>query len=211
MLNVQIFHLGPLQTNCFVVFNESEALVVDPGGEPDAVLNFLRQKRLKLLYILNTHFHFDHILGNKSLQQALKVPVLASPEDDALLQAQVGGGGGMMGFPKVEAFEYEALNPGHYNWLGEECQVLTTPGHTPGSLSFYFPQSAMVFSGDLIFSRSVGRTDFPGGSTETLMQSVKEKIFTMPEKTVIYSGHGPQTTVHDEKLFNPFFQEGFFI
>ncbi|MFP4391811.1 MAG: MBL fold metallo-hydrolase [Desulfohalobiaceae bacterium] len=211
MLNVQDFPLGPLQTNCFVVYNQNEALVVDPGGEPDPVLDFIRRKNLNLVFILNTHFHFDHILGNRSLQKAIQVPILASPKDDSLLQAQVGGGGGMMGFPTVEAFEYQALEPGSYTWLGEECQVLATPGHTPGSLSFYFPQSSMVFSGDLIFSRSVGRTDFPGGSTEALLQSVKEKIFILPEKTVIYAGHGPQTTVHEEKLFNPFFQEGFFL
>lgn len=211
MLSVQDFPLGPLQTNCFLIYNQNEALVVDPGGEPDPVLDFLRRKNVSLVYILNTHFHFDHILGNRSLQESTQVPILASPEDDFLLQAQVGGGGGMMGFPSVESFEYQALYPGSYTWLGEECQVLETPGHTPGSLSFYFPQSAMIFSGDLLFSRSVGRTDFPGGSTQALLQAVKEKVFTLPEKTVIYAGHGPQTTVHEEKLFNPFFQEGFFL
>lgn len=211
MLNVKIFALGPLQTNCFVLFDHSEAMAVDPGGEPDAVLDFLRQKNLNLAYILNTHFHFDHILGNKALQKATKAPILANPEDDFLLQAQAGGGGGMMGFPTVEVFEYQALEPGQYSWLGHECQVLSTPGHTPGSLSFYFPQCAMIFSGDLIFYRSVGRTDFPKGSTQALMRSVQEKIFSLPDKTVIYAGHGPQTTVREEKLFNPFFQEGSFI
>lgn len=208
MLNVHSFPLGPLQTNCFLLSNSSEAVAVDPGGEPGSVVSFLTKNTLKLTHILNTHFHFDHILGNKALKEATGAPILASPKDDFLLQAQVGGGGGMMGFPKVEPFEYEPLEPGETTFLGERCLVLPTPGHTPGGLSFYFPDSGQVFSGDLIFHRSVGRTDFPGGSTETLLKSVREQIFTLPDTTVIYNGHGPETTVHDEKLFNPFFQEG---
>lgn len=211
MLHVETFPLGPLQTNCFLVSNGSEALVIDPGGEPGAVLSYLQKNKLKLQAILNTHFHFDHILGNKALQDATGVSILASPEDDSLLQAQVGGGGGMLGFPKVDAFPYTPLSPGETQWLEEKCQVLATPGHTPGSLSFYFPDSGMVFSGDLIFYRSVGRTDFPGGSMDQLMQSVQEQLFTLPGNTVIYSGHGPETTVQDEMKFNPFFQGGRFI
>lgn len=211
MLNVQVFPLGPLQTNCFVLDNEQEAIVVDPGGDPKPVLSFIQKRGLTLKFILNTHFHFDHILGNRALQDATKVKILASPEDEFLLKAQVGGGGGMFGFPKVEPFEYDPLSPGPQRWLDQDCEVLSTPGHTPGSLSFYFPAARKLFSGDLIFYRSIGRTDFPGGSTETLLAAVREKVFTLPEETTIYSGHGPETTVHDEKLFNPFFQEGMFF
>ncbi len=208
MLKVSCFPLGPLQTNCFVVHNREDALVIDPGGDPAQVINFLKKNRLSLVYILNTHFHFDHILGNKSLSQETGAPILASEKDDFLLRAQVGGGGGLMGFPKVPPFEYSPISEGEVTWLGETCHILSTPGHTPGSLSFYFPESRMLFSGDLIFQRSIGRTDFPGGSLEELISSVKEKVFTLPGETIIYSGHGPATTVHEERLFNPFFQEG---
>jgi glyoxylase-like metal-dependent hydrolase (beta-lactamase superfamily II) len=116
-----------------------------------------------------------------------------------------------MGFPEVEPFQYEALNPGEHTWLGETCRVLSTPGHSPGNLSFHFPESGMIFVGDLIFPGSVGRTDLPGGSMEQLIASVKEKVFTLPDSTAIFSGHGPQTTVGREKQANPFFRGGGFI
>jgi len=211
MLDVKTFPLGPLQTNCFLISNGQEAVAVDPGGDPKSVLDFMNRQGLTLKVILNTHFHFDHILGNTLLQQATQAPILANPEDDFLLQAQVGGGGGMLGFPKVDAFDYEPLYPGERSFLGETCRILATPGHTPGSLSFYFPDSGKVFSGDLVFQGSIGRTDFPGGSMETLIKAVQENIFSLPEETVIYPGHGPETTVRDEKRSNPFFQKSSFL
>lgn len=211
MIEVKSFPLGPLQTNCFLLFKDQEALVVDPGGPPDTVVSFLKKNNLKLQFILDTHFHVDHILGNKPLQDATGAKILANPEDDFLLKTEVGKGGGMIGLPEVADFDYEPLNPGEKTWLGEKCQILATPGHTSGSLSFYFPESKMIFSGDLIFFQSIGRTDFPGGDTETLLRSVQEKVFTLPEDTVIYSGHGPETNVGNEKNSNPFFRGGGFI
>jgi glyoxylase-like metal-dependent hydrolase (beta-lactamase superfamily II) len=211
MLQVVDFQLGPLETNCFLVTNGSRALVIDPGGDPGSVLTYLKRKGIELDLILNTHFHFDHIMGNRALQQAMSVPILASPEDESLLQAQVKGGQGGFGFPEVEPFEYEALHPGEREWLGETCRVLPTPGHSPGNLSFYFPESGMIFVGDLIFPGSVGRTDLPGGSMEQLLASVREQVFTLPEDTALFSGHGPQTTVGREKKSNPFFRGGGFI
>ena len=211
MVHVIDFQLGPLETNCFLVTNGSQAIVIDPGGDPESVLTYLKRKGLELSFILNTHFHFDHIMGNRALQQATGVPILASPEDDFLLQAQVKGGQGGFGFPEVEPFEYQALHPGDQSWLGETCRVLATPGHSPGNLSFHFPDSGMIFVGDLIFPGSVGRTDLPGGSTDQLLASVKEKVFTLPDSTALFSGHGPQTTVGREKKSNPFFQRGAFI
>lgn len=210
MIDVHTFPLGPLQTNCFVAVNGTQALAVDPGGDPASVVTFLQSKGLKLVAIANTHFHFDHILGNTALQEATGAPIFGPAEDDFLLQAQEGSGG-MMGFPKVPPFEYQPLEPGEGEWLGEKCMILHTPGHTPGSVSLYFPDSKALFSGDLIFQGSIGRTDFPGGSMDTLLQGVKEKVFTLPEQTVIYPGHGPQTTVEMEKKHNPFFRGGAFF
>jgi glyoxylase-like metal-dependent hydrolase (beta-lactamase superfamily II) len=111
-----------------------------------------------------------------------------------------------MGLPRIDDFSYEPIMPGETEFVGLPCTVMATPGHTRGSLSFYFPDAGAVFVGDLIFKRSIGRTDFPGGSMETLIASVRENIFTLPPETVIYSGHGPETTVGDEKNHNPFFQ-----
>jgi hydroxyacylglutathione hydrolase len=204
MLKLKQFSLGMLETNCYLLFNDKEAAVVDPGGDPDEVLDFLRERKLKLKYILNTHLHFDHIQGNSELAAGTGAPVYAPAKDEFLMKTEVGGGG-FMGFPRTPAFEYSPLEEGETEFLGSTCRVLATPGHTPGSLSFYFPEIDAVFAGDLIFFRSVGRTDFPGGDTDVLKKSVREKIFTLPGKTRIYSGHGPETSVEDEKLHNPFF------
>ena len=211
MLQAIDFQLGPLQTNCYLVTDQKKAIVIDPGGDPASVLRYMERNGLEPVVILNTHIHFDHIMGNRALQQALNLSILASPEDDSLYQAQVKGGGASMGLPEVESFEYEALYPGEKNWLDEECHVLSTPGHTPGGLSFHFPSSGKLFSGDLVFAGSVGRTDFAGGSMEQLLSAVKEKVFTLPDSTVIYPGHGPETTVGEEKRSNPFFRSGAFL
>lgn len=204
MLKLKQFSLGMLETNCYLLYNDREAAVIDPGGEPGEVLDFLREKKLKLKYILNTHLHFDHIQGNSELAAGTGAPVYAPAKDEFLMKTEVGGGG-FMGFPRTPAFDYKPLEEGQTEFLGSPCQILATPGHTPGSLSFYFPEINAVFAGDLIFFRSVGRTDFPGGDTGVLKNSVREKVFTLPGKTTIYSGHGPETSVEDEKLHNPFF------
>ncbi len=205
MLNLRQFSLGVLETNCYVLYNDKEASVIDPGGDPGEVLDFLNAKKLMLTSILNTHLHFDHIQGNSDLVASTGAPIYAPQEDRFLLKTEVGVGG-FMGFPRTPAFDFTALEEGETEFLGSPCHVLSTPGHTPGSLSFYFPEMESVFVGDLIFFRSVGRTDFPGGSAEVLIKSAREKIFTLPGKTTIYSGHGPETTVQDEKQYNPFFQ-----
>jgi glyoxylase-like metal-dependent hydrolase (beta-lactamase superfamily II) len=113
----------------------------------------------------------------------------------------------MWGFPRTPSFTIAALEEGEMTLLGTTCRVLATPGHSPGSLSFYFESLGAVFVGDLLFYRSVGRTDFPGSSERELMRSVRTKIFTLPEDTVVYPGHGPETTVGQERLNNPFFTE----
>ena len=204
MLKLRGFSLGALETNCYLLYNDKEAVAIDPGGDPGEVLDFLSQKKLKLSCILNTHLHFDHIQGNADLSSSTKAPIFAPKKDEFLMKTEVGGGG-FMGFPRTPAFDFEPLDEGETMFLGSPCHILSTPGHTPGSLSFYFPEIEAVFVGDLIFFRSVGRTDFPGGDAQVLKRSAMEKIFTLPGNTVIYSGHGPESKVGDEKLHNPFF------
>ncbi len=204
MSDIKVYPLGPLQTNCYVVVNEGRALVIDPGGDPADPVAYLKSTGVELDRILNTHLHFDHIYGNRQLSEVSGKKIYASDDDLVLMEIEVGRGG-MMGFPTVDPFETENMPAGETELIGLECRVLSTPGHTPGSLSFYFPELKAAFVGDVLFRRSIGRTDFPYGNTEQLLSSVKDQLFTLPEDTVVYSGHGPETTVGDEKNHNPFF------
>lgn len=206
MLVVTPMPLGPLDTNCYVVHSEDAAVVIDPGGDAHEILAFLAAGNLTVQAILNTHLHFDHIQGNADLVAVTGVSVMASSKDAFLLETELGGGG-MMGFPRTPQFTFTSLEEGEMPLLGTTCRVLPTPGHSPGSLSFYFEELGAVFVGDLLFYRSVGRTDFPGSSERELLRSVRTRIFTLPEETIVYPGHGPETTVRQERLNNPFFTE----
>ncbi|RQD57678.1 MAG: MBL fold metallo-hydrolase [Desulfonatronovibrio sp. MSAO_Bac4] len=210
MLKMKKFNLGPLETNCYLLYKGKEAIVIDPGGDPEVLLDYINNNGLTLKAILNTHLHFDHIQGNAELSSQTKAPVL-SPEKDRFLLSEEVGAGGFMGLPKTPEFEFQNLESGETSFLGSTCHILNTPGHTPGSLSFFFPDLEGVFVGDLLFHRSVGRTDFPGGDAEVLKQSAREQIFVLPDNTTIYSGHGLDSRVLDEKLHNPFFHENSFF
>ncbi|MDL2316640.1 MBL fold metallo-hydrolase [Desulfovibrio sp. OttesenSCG-928-A18] len=202
-MQVAHFALGPLSTNCFLVYTKNEAIAVDPGGEPGAVLRFLKDKALRLTHILLTHLHFDHTYGVHALVTATGARTLASGNDAHMMENEFGLGG-IWGLPEVEPFTFEFLEAGELPLLGGLCRVLPTPGHTPGGLSFYFEQLQAVFSGDALFYRSVGRTDFPGGSSDTLLHSIRTQLFTLPEETIVYSGHGPETRIGDERRNNPY-------
>jgi len=208
-MRITTYPLGPLDTNCHILDHGGRALVVDPGGDPTEVLGFLREQKLALEKILVTHLHFDHIYGCASLSKATGAGILAPAADAYLMETELGRGG-VYGFPVVEPFAYGPLAEGPCRFLDLDCLCLATPGHSPGSFSFYFAQAKAAFVGDLIFYRSVGRTDFPGGSGETLKKSVLEKIFTLPGETMLYSGHGLETTVDSEKTHNPFFLHDMF-
>ena len=203
-MQIRTFPLGPLETNCYLLHTESDAVAIDPGGDPATLVHYLEKQKLTLTHILNTHMHFDHVLGNAALHEATGAPILANVTDKYLLQSEFGKGGGF-GLPKVPAFSYESLAEGTVTLLGQSCKVLHTPGHTLGSLSFYWASASAVFAGDVLFYRSVGRTDLPGGDSATLRASVQEKLFLLPPATTVYPGHGPSTTIEDERRSNPYF------
>lgn len=202
-MQVATFPLGPLDTNCFVIHAGTSAVVVDPGGQPGKVIQFLQEQELALSHILLTHLHFDHTYGVAELAKATGAHVLASSKDDYMLANELGRGG-VWGLPLVEAYTYEPLEPGELELLGTTCMVLATPGHTPGGLAFHFPALGAVFSGDSLFYRSIGRTDFPGGDQNTLLRSIRETLFALSDATLVYPGHGDETSVGEERRNNPY-------
>jgi glyoxylase-like metal-dependent hydrolase (beta-lactamase superfamily II) len=202
-MRIADFIIGPLDTNCYAVYNETDAVVVDPGGPSKPVFDFLQQKKLKLTHILLTHLHFDHTYGVAELAMATGATVLASEDERYMLNTEPGKGG-VWGLPPVTPYNFAGLSEGTLPLLGSSCIVLATPGHTPGGLSFYFPECKAVFTGDSLFYRSIGRTDFPRGDMDTLQHSICNKIFTLPEETAVYPGHSEHTSVGDEKYHNPF-------
>lgn len=205
-MDLNIFSLGPLGTNCYLLSQGGAAVVIDPGGPPERILAHCRKAGLGLTHILITHLHFDHTYGVRALAEATGAPVLAGELDRPLLDTEVGRGG-IMGLPLVEPFTFTTIEPGEHRFLDQPCTVLLTPGHSPGSLSYFFPEAGACFVGDVIFSRSIGRTDFPGGDQAALLRSVRQGIFTLPPDTVLYPGHGPETTVDAERHHNPFFAD----
>lgn len=201
-MDVRVFPLGPLETNCYLISNGKEAVVIDPGGNPAPILQYLEQQGLKLTRILNTHLHFDHVLGNAALAKATGATISAGKADTFLLDA---ASGRRFGLPETEPFSFSALVEGDIPLLGDTCRVFSTPGHSPGSLSYYFPKLGALFAGDVLFRRAVGRTDLPGGDSAALGHSIRTKLYALPEETVVYPGHDAATTIGEEKRENPYF------
>ena len=200
-MDISPFIVGPLQTNCYVLSHNNEAVIIDPGGNMDEIIAQLRSNGETVKYVLCTHLHVDHVYGNAQLQQEFGVTILASDKDGYLQDTELGRGGSW-GLPQVEPFTFEKLEPGKMEILGGTCMVLETPGHTPGGLSFYFPDEKVLFSGDTLFYRSIGRTDFPRGNMDDLMNSILTRLYTLPDDVRVYPGHGRATDVMSEKNLN---------
>lgn len=208
MLEIVSFRLGPAQTNAYLVADSEtkDAAVIDPAWDGHIILAEAQRRGWRIAHLWYTHAHFDHIGGAGAIADALNpLPLVAlHPNDHVLWRA--GGGGAIFGFdidpgpePTIDFFQGQILRLGSV-----EFEVRFTPGHTPGHCILYVPASGVCFCGDLIFDGSVGRTDFPGSSWEQLENSIKTQVFTMPDETRLLSGHGPETTVGEEKRSNPF-------
>lgn len=197
------FALGPLETNCYVVNNDKEAVVIDVGGDPAPIRRYLEERDVKLIAICLTHKHFDHTYGVAELAAVTGAPVYAS-RHDACLDNTESVRGGIWGLPLVPPYACEDIPTGEHSFGALQFTILETPGHTPGGISLYYPAEQAVFTGDALFFRSIGRTDFPGGDQATLLRSIRERLFTLPEETHVYPGHGGATTLGDERRQNAF-------
>ncbi len=196
--------VGRLQTNCFIVQSQAEAIIVDPGDEPERILRFIKDINATPTRIVATHTHFDHVLGVDGVRKATKTPFMIHRDDLPMLESMQSRVRQFMGFespppPKVDGY----LKDGELLELGDETiRVLHTPGHSPGSISLV--GDGYVLTGDALFNQSIGRTDLPGGDLNTLVRSIMERLFKLEDDTTVYPGHGPETTIGDEKLANPF-------
>jgi hydroxyacylglutathione hydrolase len=199
----------PFQENTYVVWRHGcrDALVVDPGMEPDAILEFLRERELSPAAILNTHGHADHIAGNEAMKQTYPdAPLIIGVNDAKMLTDANLNLSARFGLAMVSPAADRVVSEGdELDLAGLRLEVLEIPGHSPGHIVFVVrDQPIVVFGGDVLFRGSIGRTDFPGGSFESLETGIRTKLYTLPNDTVIYPGHGPVTKVGHEKRTNPF-------
>ena len=200
--------VGPIQANCYILGcpRTQEAAVIDPGAEGERILQLLRQQKLNLTTIIDTHGHFDHVGANKQLKEATGAQLLIHPLDAPML-SQLVEAAALFGMTAENSPPPDrTVEEGDMIQVGElSLQVIHTPGHTPGGISLYTNNS--VFVGDTLFAGSVGRTDFPGGSADTLKASIQRKLFPLGDDVVVYPGHMGSTTLGQERLSNPFVGE----
>ncbi len=200
-MDIQTFPLTPFMTNCYVVRNAGEALVIDPGEAPPALLASLEGHRVRA--IINTHAHCDHCAGNAILLRETDTELMLH-EDDLPLLRSIQEQGMMFGFTAMPSPDpHVFLEAGDEVRVGElTFEVRHTPGHTPGHIVLV--GHGRVFAGDVVFRGSIGRTDLPGGDHQQLLRSIQTELLPLPGETVVYSGHGPATTIGDERAANPF-------
>lgn len=200
--------LGIVQTNCYFVYREgtNDVIFFDPADKGDYIYETLKEKDLHVKGILLTHGHFDHIWGCNKLRELSGAPIYAYEEEKVLCEDAVVNVSEQVGRP------YTVI-PDRYLKDGEEitiadmtCRLIATPGHTVGSCCYYFEDAGILIAGDTLFEESVGRTDLATGSAGALVRSIKDKLFTLPDDTKVYPGHGDITTIGHEKQYNPFVQ-----
>lgn len=210
MIQVLLLPLGPLQTNCYIVACEQsgKVAVIDPSWSGRAIAATVDEQGWELTHILVTHSHFDHVGGLAHLKQAVGAPIYIHADAVPMLQ-EASMTAAMMGGMQIPAPPPpdKLVNEGDVIEVGKlKFQVLLTPGHAPGHISFHLPDHRVIFSGDVLFQGSIGRTDLPGCDHDLLMNVIKTKFLTLPGETRVFSGHGDPTTIGDERDSNPFLQ-----
>lgn len=202
---VKKLEVGPIMANCFILGCEStkEAVVIDPGDDADRILMTLAKSGLKVKYLINTHGHFDHVGANKRMKEATGAEIAVHPDDEPMFQ-ELSRSAMMFGLSAENSPPADIrLNDGDEITFGKiTLKVIHTPGHSKGGICLY--TKGHLFAGDTLFAGSIGRTDLNGGDYDTLISSIKEKLLVLEPDTVVYTGHGPETTIANEKRMNPF-------
>ncbi len=212
-MKIKRFEFNMFPVNCYVLADETgEAAIIDAGcyykEEQQRLKDFIREQRLEIKHLLNTHLHADHVFGNAFAAREFGVGPEASQRDEFLLQG-IAAFCKSFGFPLNE----EPAPLGHYVTDGEiirfgntELKAISVPGHSPGSMVYYCEKESCLFSGDTLFKGSIGRADLEGGNFDDLRESIVSKLFTLPDDTVVFPGHGNETSIGYEKMNNPFFR-----
>lgn len=210
MIRIQSFVFNPFQENTYVIYDDTkDAVVVDPGcydqEEQREIADFIAGNNLSIKMLLNTHCHIDHVLGNSFIKEKFDTKLYIHPTEEFVLHAQ------KILAPHYGMHRYEEAKPDYFLKEGDRVKfgdqdfsVLFVPGHSPGHIAFYNEKEKVVLAGDVLFQNSIGRTDLPGGNFDTLMKSIHEKLFTLPDDVIVYPGHGPITRIGVEKRTNPF-------
>jgi len=206
---VESFAVGPLGCNCSILAcpETKEAAVIDPGGDPEVILEALARHGLTAKYLLHTHAHFDHVLGARAVKEATGAKICLH-EGDKWLYENLAKQGNWFGFKASDPLPVdEYLSDEQEIQIGKgKTKVIHTPGHTPGSLCFSAAaDTSVLFAGDTLFRRSIGRTDLWGGSFEQIIESISDRLFRLDDSTLVIPGHGTETTIWEEKRENPFF------
>jgi glyoxylase-like metal-dependent hydrolase (beta-lactamase superfamily II) len=206
----RVFPVGPLQCNCSIIGDEQtrEAMVIDPGDQIEDILKILKSENLTLKQIVVTHAHIDHVGGAMKLKAATGAPILMNQKDEALLK-MLDVQATWIGMKPPGAVQVdEDVSEGRILQVGSlSSTVIHTPGHTEGSICLHFPEQNTLFAGDTLFAGSIGRTDLPGGSFEKIIRSLHNQLLQLPDETQVVPGHGPMTTIGQERESNPFLQK----
>jgi len=209
-MQIKKFTFNPVQENTFVVYDETnECAIIDAGcyfeNERQELDKFIAEKQLKPVRLINTHCHFDHIMGITHCRIKYKVPFEIHPDEEVLVEHAVDSGD-RFGIPMepIDAPDAYFKEGDRITFGNSYLEVIESPGHSPGGVVFYNPEQKILIAGDVLFYGSIGRTDLPGGSYEQLTSNIKTKLLTLPEETIVYCGHGPETTIGFEKKNNPF-------
>jgi hydroxyacylglutathione hydrolase len=203
----EIFPVGPLQCNCSVIGDEDsrEAIVIDPGDDIETIVAVLEKHRLRVTQIVVTHAHIDHVGGAVKLKQLTNAPILLNENDDQLLRMlDVQASWLGMKDPGPVDIDEAPSDGDKIRWGTLEATVIHTPGHTQGSICLLISREKTLLAGDTLFQGSIGRTDLPGGSYEKIIRSIHQKLLVLPGETVVIPGHGPTTTIEEERERNPF-------